>query len=362
VGTVSVALDILGARPDPTNTPEMVYIAGTNFPASGYAFPQSSSKAIYLPFRALQYGGGNLTLVLTWYSRSGSTSGSAQWTAALAAITPGDATSVEAKAFATSQNTTTTVNATAKGDTSTTITVSNLDSLANGDDGWIKLTRTDTSMVGDAIVFGGDLAYSDGNSGTPGAGDVVGPASATANALTRYNSTTGKLVKDSPIVSDDSGNVSGILSLNSGIIMPSVARLTSTATTSTTTLTDITSLTLTVPAAGTYIYEFYLYVQASTASNVAGYAVNVTGGTITGYIANALKVTNTTAVLSGVQTTNNTAFVAAVYGAATTNFLTELNGSFVCTASGTVIPKFQMATSGSLTAAIGSWGRLTRIA
>ena len=44
------------------------------------------------------------------------------WTAALAAMSQGDAQSVETKAFATSQSTTTTVNATAKGDTGTAIT------------------------------------------------------------------------------------------------------------------------------------------------------------------------------------------------------------------------------------------------
>lgn len=54
----------------------------------------------------------------------------------------------------------------------------------------------------------------DGTWATPGgSGDVVGPASATANALARYNSTTGKLIKDSAVVADDSGNVSGVAAL-----------------------------------------------------------------------------------------------------------------------------------------------------
>ena len=34
-------------------------------------------------------------------------------------------------------------------------------------------------------------------------GDVVGPASATANAIARYNSTSGKIIKNSGIVIDD---------------------------------------------------------------------------------------------------------------------------------------------------------------
>lgn len=44
-------------------------------------------------------------------------------------------------------------------------------------------------------------------SGLGGAGDVQGPASATANAIVRYNGTTGKSIKNSVPVIDDSGNI-----------------------------------------------------------------------------------------------------------------------------------------------------------
>jgi hypothetical protein len=43
-------------------------------------------------------------------------------------------------------------------------------------------------------------------------GDVVGPASATDNAVARYNLTTGKLIQNSVTLIDDTGNASGILS------------------------------------------------------------------------------------------------------------------------------------------------------
>jgi hypothetical protein len=43
--------------------------------------------------------------------------------------------------------------------------------------------------------------------GGGGSGDVVGPASATANAFPRYDGTTGKLIKDSAATADDSGNI-----------------------------------------------------------------------------------------------------------------------------------------------------------
>ena len=43
-------------------------------------------------------------------------------------------------------------------------------------------------------------------------GDVVGPASATDNAVARFNTTTGKLIQNSVTTIDDTGNASGILS------------------------------------------------------------------------------------------------------------------------------------------------------
>ena len=49
-----------------------------------------------------------------------------------------------------------------------------------------------------------------------GTGDVVGPASATDNAIVRFNGTTGTSIQDSGVVIDDSNNVSGMESLRFG--------------------------------------------------------------------------------------------------------------------------------------------------
>ena len=46
------------------------------------------------------------------------------------------------------------------------------------------------------------------------AGNVVGPASATDNAIVRYDLTTGKLIQNSGVTIDDSNNVSGVVQLN----------------------------------------------------------------------------------------------------------------------------------------------------
>jgi hypothetical protein len=51
------------------------------------------------------------------------------------------------------------------------------------------------------------------NSGGAGTGDVVGPSSATDNALARFDSTTGKIIQNSVGILDDSGNLTGINSI-----------------------------------------------------------------------------------------------------------------------------------------------------
>ena len=57
-------------------------------------------------------------------------------------------------------------------------------------------------------------------SGGGGSGDVVGPTSATDNAIARYDGTTGKLIQNSLTTIDDSGNLStaGNLEFNSGLM------------------------------------------------------------------------------------------------------------------------------------------------
>lgn len=47
-------------------------------------------------------------------------------------------------------------------------------------------------------------------SGTGGTGDVVGPASATDNAVARFDTTTGKLIQNSAVTIDDNGAVAGV--------------------------------------------------------------------------------------------------------------------------------------------------------
>lgn len=44
-------------------------------------------------------------------------------------------------------------------------------------------------------------------------GDVIGPSGATANAITRFDGTTGKLIKNSVVTIDDTGNIAGLATI-----------------------------------------------------------------------------------------------------------------------------------------------------
>jgi hypothetical protein len=59
-----------------------------------------------------------------------------------------------------------------------------------------------------AVTVGAGLSFAGGTlAATGGTGDVVGPASATDNALARYDGTTGKLIQDSLVTVSDTGAV-----------------------------------------------------------------------------------------------------------------------------------------------------------
>lgn len=53
---------------------------------------------------------------------------------------------------------------------------------------------------------------------TGGSGDVTGPASATTNAISTFADTSGKLLQESPVAIDGSGNLTGVGTIASGAI------------------------------------------------------------------------------------------------------------------------------------------------
>ena len=160
MATVSVPFDVGAALVGTSNIPELVITQGTNFPVAHYAFG-AASEAIFFRFVAQNYGSGNVSLLLDWYGKT-ATSGSVTWGGALSVITPGDSQSVLTDGFAT-ENTQNTTTAGSTGHiTRTTVTISNLDSLAAGDTVVLRVRSTSfTTFSGDAALIGVTITYSD---------------------------------------------------------------------------------------------------------------------------------------------------------------------------------------------------------
>ena len=133
--------------------------------------------------------------------------------------------------------------------TSGTITLAGTLAVANGGTG----TATPSIVAGTNITVTGTWPNQTiAASGGGGSGDVVGPASATDNALVRFDSTTGKLIQNSVVtVADTTGNMSGVgtLSMNGELTYGGVT-LTNGVTGTGKMVLD-TSPTLVTPALGT---------------------------------------------------------------------------------------------------------------
>lgn len=141
-------------------------VQGTNFPVAGLAFDATTQETVFFRFSAVSYGSGNVTVTVEWYADTASAN-SIVFGASLAAITPNtDTQDIETKAFAT-ENTESDTHLGTTGQRLHTfgITVSNLDSIAAGDDVTLRLRRVPAdasdTMTGDAIVTRVIVSYSD---------------------------------------------------------------------------------------------------------------------------------------------------------------------------------------------------------
>ncbi|MEV4287372.1 hypothetical protein AB0K40_17850 [Nonomuraea bangladeshensis] len=152
----------------PSAFPQYVRNYGSQFTVSGLAYDASAAEVAYWKFCPFNYGSGNITCDVLWYADTSTTSThGVTWQVAIAAITPGvDTQNVETKAFAANQQGSTDLGSTnAQKLMKTTVTISNLDSVADGDEVWIKVTRlvSDAAddLTGDAILTSVRLSYSD---------------------------------------------------------------------------------------------------------------------------------------------------------------------------------------------------------
>lgn len=166
MATVVKAFRVASADIVTTNPPELVLIAGTNFPVSGYALGDTNRENLYFQGIIDQFGASNTDVKanFVWYSRTGAVTNAASWGCALARYVAG--TSVEALAFATAGAATSTVSATAKGATYLTAVSCTLPSgLTANDEIEVNVFRDGAAggdtLVGDAVLTGFYLSYLD---------------------------------------------------------------------------------------------------------------------------------------------------------------------------------------------------------
>ena len=149
-----------------TNYAAPTVIAGTNFSFPALLFDAATDETVVFPFRAHNYGSGNLTLDLEWYADTASTN-DVIFGAQLAAITPNtDTTDIEAKALDTAAVVTDThLGTTGQRLHRASITIVALDALAAGDLCWLSVYRdanaAGDTMAGDAALIAASLHYSD---------------------------------------------------------------------------------------------------------------------------------------------------------------------------------------------------------
>lgn len=168
MATIRIPIPMSALRPVGSNFPERKFEGGTNFGVDRWAFDAATEEALTLALdQIVTYGSGDLTVDLDWFATS-ATSGVCRWGVSLAAYTPEtDSTSILSKAFATEVA----VNDTHLGTTAqrvmrATLTLDQLDSIASGDLGWLKIARkaadvANDTMTGDAELIGLFLSYSD---------------------------------------------------------------------------------------------------------------------------------------------------------------------------------------------------------
>lgn len=170
MGTVVRELSVPNWFPAATAGALPSFVEGTNFPVQSWAFDGGATdNIIYTKITLLAYGSGDLTFNIHWQGDT-ATTGDVKWGIALAAITPNtDTQDVETKSFATATTVVDThLGTTAKRahDIAITVTGASLDSVANGDELWIKLYRvaSDTAndtMAGYAKLLCAHMSYSD---------------------------------------------------------------------------------------------------------------------------------------------------------------------------------------------------------
>lgn len=249
----------------------------------------------------------------------------------------------------------------------TSIKTVNSTSLLGSGDVAVQATLVNTTNIksvnGTTLLGSGNLAV----------GDVVGPGSATDNAITRFDATTGKLVQNSAATVSDDGIIrSATNSAANAVSVPLVNWLMLTADyglansgSAQKAFNTTTNGTLTLPT-GVYYFDTWIYL--TTMSATSGNAAFSMAGTavMDRWGQTAIGIDNSTPLAAGTQTGSASVTAASPASAVTagtgTGAIIRASGMFRISTGGTIIPSLTLVTAvaGVLVKA-GSWFRIQKI-
>lgn len=225
------------------------------------------------------------------------------------------------------------------------------------------------------ITVGSGLSLSGGSLTATGGGtgDVVGPASATDNALARFDTTTGKLIQNSAsALSDDgaltlannSGANTGMVSAYNWIRLANDYTLTST-TSAQKLFNASTNGALTLPT-GVYFFESLLYLttMSATSGNAAFHLLGAGTATLARILYQGVGKDSTTPLATNTHSgaasdTQNSAASILVVGVGT-GMEVSLRGTFDVTTGGTLIPSVALVTAAAAVVKKGSYFKCWR--
>jgi hypothetical protein len=203
---------------------------------------------------------------------------------------------------------------------------------------------------------------------------VLGPASATDNAIVRYDAATGKLIQNSAATIGDDGEIRS--ATNSGANAVSVPLCNWVMQTADRTLTSSTAEqkvfgatangALTLPA-GIYEFDAFLYLttMSATSGNLAfdpvgaGTAVTDRWGQYVSGIDNSNPLNAGTQTGSASVTQQTPA--SAVSAGTGTGMIGRYSGMFRISTGGTIIPSVTLVTANAAVVKAGSWLRIKKI-